>query len=97
MTPVRLESAAPRSRVKHSTTEPLRSLSRVCDRTKEAGEALKFEVKGPSSNGRSMFNIPSIRAIEPVSSIMYKLTCAHSEYSNHFVYPHSLIRVLSAT
>ena len=25
MTPVRLESAAPRSRVKHSTTEPLRS------------------------------------------------------------------------
>ena len=27
MTPVRLEPAAPRSRVKHSTTEPLRSLS----------------------------------------------------------------------
>ena len=26
MTPVRLEPAAPRSRVKHSTTEPLRSL-----------------------------------------------------------------------
>ena len=26
MTPVRLEHAAPRSRVKHSTTEPLRSL-----------------------------------------------------------------------
>ena len=25
MTPVRLEPAAPRSRVKHSTTEPLRS------------------------------------------------------------------------
>ena len=28
MTPVRLEPAAPRSRVKHSTTEPLRSLKR---------------------------------------------------------------------
>ena len=27
VTPVRLEPAAPRSRVKHSTTEPLRSLS----------------------------------------------------------------------
>ena len=26
MTPVRLEPAAPRSRVKHSTSEPLRSL-----------------------------------------------------------------------
>ena len=29
MTPVRLEPAAPRSRVKHSTTEPLRSLAAV--------------------------------------------------------------------
>ena len=29
MTPVRLEPAAPRSRVKHSTTEPLRSLGSV--------------------------------------------------------------------
>ena len=28
MTPVRLELAVPRSRVKHSTTEPLRSLNR---------------------------------------------------------------------
>ena len=27
MTPVKLEPAAPRSRVKHSTTEPLRSLA----------------------------------------------------------------------
>ena len=31
MTPVRLEPAALRSRVKHSTTEPLRSLPCVCD------------------------------------------------------------------
>ena len=30
MTPVRLEPAAPRSQVKHSTTEPLRSLMRIC-------------------------------------------------------------------
>ena len=29
--PVRLEPEAPRSRVKHSTTEPLRSLSLICD------------------------------------------------------------------
>ena len=29
MMPVRLEPATPRSRVKHSTTEPLRSLSRL--------------------------------------------------------------------
>ena len=29
VTPVRLEPAAPRSRVKHSTTEPLRSLIKV--------------------------------------------------------------------
>ena len=29
-TPVRLEPAAPRSRVKHSTTEPLRYLSIMC-------------------------------------------------------------------
>ena len=32
MTPVRLELAALRSRVKHSTTEPLRSLGKKCDR-----------------------------------------------------------------
>ena len=31
MTPVRLEPAAPRSRDKHSTTEPLRSLSFIRD------------------------------------------------------------------
>ena len=31
MTPVRLEPAALRSRVKHSTTEPLRSLDNICD------------------------------------------------------------------
>ena len=31
MTPVRLEPAAPRPRVKHSTTEPLRSLSLAVD------------------------------------------------------------------
>ena len=30
MTPVRLKPRAPRSRVKHSTTEPLRSLELVC-------------------------------------------------------------------
>ena len=30
VTPVRLEPAAPRSRVKHSTTEPLRSLVYIC-------------------------------------------------------------------
>ena len=30
VTPVRLEPAAPRSRVKHSTTEPLRSLYAGC-------------------------------------------------------------------
>ena len=30
MTPVRLEPAVPRSRVKHSTTEPLRSLIKKC-------------------------------------------------------------------
>ena len=29
MTPVRLKPAAPRSRVKHSTTEPLRSLNNI--------------------------------------------------------------------
>ena len=31
MTPVRLEPAAPRSRVKHSTTKPLRSLTEVSE------------------------------------------------------------------
>ena len=31
MTPVRLEPAAPQSRVKHSTTEPLRSLFQCID------------------------------------------------------------------
>ena len=31
MTPVRLEPAAHRSRVKHSTTEPLRSPIHMCD------------------------------------------------------------------
>ena len=30
MKPVRLEPAAPRSRVKHSTTEQLRSLNKLC-------------------------------------------------------------------
>ena len=33
MTPVRLEPAALRSRVKHFTTEPLRSLRFVCELT----------------------------------------------------------------
>ena len=31
MTPVRLESAAPRSRIKHSTTEPLGSPNPFCN------------------------------------------------------------------
>ena len=37
MTPVRLEPAAPRSRVKHSTTEPLRSLKFVLNGTQGEG------------------------------------------------------------
>ena len=41
MTPVRLEPAAPRSRVKHSNTEPLRSLKGVVlGRLSKAGKCL---------------------------------------------------------
>ena len=42
MTPVRLEPATPRSRVKHSTTEPLRSPSAGCSNL----EASKCIAKG---------------------------------------------------
>ena len=41
MTPVRLESTASRSRVKHSTTEPLRSLKKIL----VAPQNLKYVLK----------------------------------------------------
>ena len=43
MTPVRLEPAAPGSRVKHSTTEPLRS-------------PLSASIKDLNKNGESVFS-----------------------------------------
>ena len=42
VTPVRLEFAAPRSQVKHSTTEPLHSHQRVKRQT--IGEKVKLEL-----------------------------------------------------
>ena len=46
MTPVRLEPAASRSRVKHSTTEPLRSLVEVVVVVAEAVEVVVANVVG---------------------------------------------------
>ena len=46
MTPVRLEPAALRSRVKHSTTEPLRSLSHVA-----------YQIKADDANSNIVANI----------------------------------------
>ena len=45
MTPVRLEPAAPRSRVKHSTTEPLRSLKVFCIKPLDKFPTVAFLVK----------------------------------------------------
>ena len=45
MAPVRFEPAAPRSRVKHSTTEPLRSHGMVEVRLSGFG-FIKYEVRG---------------------------------------------------
>ena len=42
MTPVRLKPAALRSRVKHSTTEPLRSLFRDSDKNTDLGIVIKL-------------------------------------------------------
>ena len=44
MTPVRLEPAALRSRVKHSTTEPLRSLNFICGTSEYCWVFLLFSV-----------------------------------------------------
>ena len=56
MTPVRLEPAALRSQVKHSTTEPLRSLSSLSERVVVDGHgchtALHFGVKAKENQDR---------------------------------------------
>ena len=46
VTPVRLEPAAPRSRVKHSTTEPLRSLNvKILFANKLRGDLITFSTE----------------------------------------------------
>ena len=64
MTPVKLEPVALRSRVKHSTTEPLRtsaSTDRQVEREREEGERCSFLIS-------SFFNSEN-------SSTYFKVTC----------------------
>ena len=60
MTPVRLEPAAPRSRVKHSTTEPLRSHC-VSERIFEKVLILK---KSADGNKTMKENTPNIQIVK---------------------------------
>ena len=54
MTPVRLKPAAPRSRVKHSTTEPLRSLNIGCYKNAKIG-TLQILERPFQENGTGRF------------------------------------------
>ena len=58
MTPVRLQDPAPRSRVKHSTTEPLGSLTNQKDNwpVKKNWVRLNKKQEGPWDLGRSPEN-----------------------------------------
>ena len=62
MTPVRLEPAALRSRVKHSTTEPLRSLIAILEWTKsnvqQNIEQLQTPTMGVTINKKSTTTEP---------------------------------------
>ena len=74
MTPVRHEPAAPRSRVKYSTTEPLRSL-------KSGWRTLSFNnscLKNPYQYGYTAVSIVSIMRLEPVT------TCIRVMFASHY-------------
>ena len=59
MTPVRLEPAALRSRVKHSTTEPLRSLKKKIDEIYKAKPHTFIHMNSLSGNPGSAFELDS--------------------------------------
>ena len=75
MTPVRLEPAALRSRVKHSTTEPLRSLflhlcygayrKKIC-----ILDTLGYEIQGPSLTHVSRIECPHSNQLNQSISIL---------------------------
>ena len=66
MTPVRLEPAALRSRVKHSTTEPLRSL----------GKKVNFEKS--ADDNKNMINYPTCKELELITIHCLLVTFANS-------------------
>ena len=73
MTPVRLEPVAPRSRVKHSTTEPLRSLNFNVDK-------IESNIRAPVSLNllNSLRKSDKIHIISPtclINSIKHEHSC----------------------
>ena len=72
MTPVRLEPAALRSRVKHSTTEPLRSLGLVRN---------AFRITSYKFNSGLILSITFVKKCCQ-SSCDHSLTCTHVQFCN---------------
>ena len=74
MTPVRLEPAAPRSRVYHSTTGPLRALKAV------DGEHYLLIIAvclNPYQYGYTAVSIVSIIRLEPVTTCIRVMSASH--------------------
>ena len=72
MTPVRLDSAAPHSRDKHSTTEPLRSLKNACPEKQTEKTLIKYDLglyclSGPFWQATSFRNFSKFT--------LYEITC----------------------
>ena len=68
MTPVRLEPAALRSRVKHSTTEPLRSL--YPDWCKTEQDKIKFKQDYFETEGIRLENVEKNKGMRAIAKIM---------------------------
>ena len=81
---VRLEPATPRSRVKHTTTEPLRSLHKGLDICVNNSTGRQFTQK-----------IDDMLDFEAVHEISNNVVCATSKASDQPTNTHSLIRAFA--
>ena len=84
MTPVRLEHATPRSRVKHSTTEPLHS-HLLFDAHKISTNVTNFLVETKSCQ----------QTYEPWHGVSNNVVCATSKVSDQPAHTRSLIRAFA--
>ena len=91
MTPMRLELAAPRSRVKHSTTEPLRFVRKH--------SYLEHGYLGGCSRGQNLGR-QAYAALkcsnEPQHEISNNVVCATSKASDQPAHTRSLIRAFAS-